>query len=106
MINECVEQERPFGIILIQDGLAEGDKNVVPRTIGCTVQISQVERLDDGRMFIMTYGKERFRLRKLDRSKRPFLTGTVEILNLDNQVKELKLLRMKPKDDMGVFSIN
>lgn len=82
MINECIREKRPFGIVLIQEGRAEGDANVIPCLTGCTVQISQVERLDDGRLYIMTYGKDRFRIRKLERGKRPYLLGQVELLQL------------------------
>ncbi|MEM7335140.1 MAG: LON peptidase substrate-binding domain-containing protein, partial [Chloroflexota bacterium] len=87
MINECLSEEQPFGIILIEQGSAEGDKNVVPRRIGCTVEISQVERLDDGRMYIMTFGQNRFKLQKVDRKKRPYLTGSVEYLELNKELE-------------------
>lgn len=88
MINLCIEEKRPFGIILIEKGRAEGDTHVVPRNIGCTVKISQVERLEDGRLFIMTYGQERFKLHKLDRSKHAYFVGTVEILNTNDQLED------------------
>ena len=88
MINECVELERPFGMVLIREGRAEGDIHVQPYAIGCTVQISQVERLADGRLFIMAQGKDRFRLRKLDRSNRSFFTGEVEYLHLNEEVAD------------------
>lgn len=105
MINECIEEKRPFGIVLIEKGVAEGDPNVVPRTIGCTVQIVQVERLDDGRMFLMTYGQRRFRLLSVDREKRPYLSGTVEYLdNAENgEIKEesLKELRQLVVEYLG-----
>lgn len=92
MISECISEKRPFGIVLIQQGRAEGDANVVPHLTGCTVQIAQVERLDDGRLFIMTYGQERFRIRKLERGVRPYLLGKVEILDLrDDNAEESKV---------------
>lgn len=86
MINECIREKRPFGIVLIQEGRAEGDGNVVPYLTGCTVQIAQVEQLGDGRMYIMTYGQERFRIRGLDREKRPYLLGQVEYLQTTDDI--------------------
>lgn len=97
MIAACLEQELPFGIVLIEEGEAEGDRNVLPRAVGCTVEITQVQRLPDGRMFIMTVGRDRFRIRRLDRSAHAYLTGQVELLPyeaeaLDHLSEEVEVL--------------
>jgi Lon protease-like protein len=55
MMNECLESEREFGIVwLSDDGL---------RTIGCAARIERVlERMDDGRMNLLTRGTRPFRV--------------------------------------------
>ncbi len=50
-----------------------------PHDIGCTVEITQVEKLEDDRMLIMVVGQSRFRLLGL-RSRQPYLVGEVESL--------------------------
>ena len=59
MIGECVDREEPFGIILIKEGQEVGGP-ADPVKIGTTARIAQVERLDEGRLNIMTKGEKRF----------------------------------------------
>lgn len=79
MVRFCVEEKSPFGIVLIKQGMAEGDTAVIPHDVGCMVSITQMERLDDGRLLIMTVGQERFRVLSLNR-RRAYLVGAVEQL--------------------------
>jgi Lon protease-like protein len=55
MMNECIAQEREFGIVwLSDDGLRE---------IGCACRIEQVlERMDDGRMNLLARGTRPIRV--------------------------------------------
>ena len=55
MINECLEQEREFGIVwLADDGLRE---------IGCACEIDRVlERMEDGRINLVARGTRPFRV--------------------------------------------
>jgi Lon protease-like protein len=55
MMNECMRDEREFGIVwLSDDGLRE---------VGCAVEIERVlERLDDGRMNLLTRGTRPIRV--------------------------------------------
>ncbi|NJN54369.1 MAG: hypothetical protein HC804_06195, partial [Anaerolineae bacterium] len=86
MVRYCVEEKRPFGIVLIEEGEAEFDQAIVPHRIGCTVAITQLERTEDGRLYIMTIGQERFRIHKLKRD-RPYLVGEVEVLDFVEEDK-------------------
>jgi Lon protease-like protein len=71
LIEECVEQGEPFGLVL-----STGDGAV--HEIGTNATVAQVlEVLDDGRMNIVVEGGERFRLLELT-SGRAFATGLVE----------------------------
>jgi Lon protease-like protein len=72
MIAVCLERESEFGIIwLSDDGL---------RPIGCACEISRVlERMEDGRMNILTRGTRPFRLvERLEHLAYP--AGTIELL--------------------------
>lgn len=58
MINACLAEDRPFGIVLF-DGPAV-------RSVGCMARITEVlKRYDDGRLDIMTRGGERFVIREM-----------------------------------------
>ena len=77
MIADCIREEQPFGVVLIAEGSAEGDTPATPHAIGCTAEIAQVQPLDEGRMLIVSVGRERFRIVRL-RHDRPYLVGVVE----------------------------
>ena len=78
MIGDCVEQEAPFGIVLIKDGREVGDP-AEPFQVGTTARINQVQRLEDGRMNILTQGERRFRLVEVIQWV-PHLVGLVQYL--------------------------
>lgn len=82
MIEQCIQNDQPFGVVLIHKGVEAGGPLAEPHPIGCTAQITQVERLDDGRMNILAVGLERFQIVALNRTE-PYLTGTVELIPLD-----------------------
>jgi Lon protease-like protein len=78
MIGQCIEQEAPFGVVLIRSGPEVGGI-AEPHRVGVTARITRVERLPDGRMNIVGIGQDRFRI--LDTSTAlPYLTGEVELL--------------------------
>ncbi len=70
LIDECVENDEEFGLIL-----GTGDGAV--HEIGTRTRVAQVEALDDGRLNIIVEGGERFRLVELT-TGRSFTTGIVE----------------------------
>ena len=78
MISTCLEDRKPFGVVLIRQGNEALGPLAEPYRIGCTAQIIQAEQLDGGRMNITTLGRERFRILKLDHVTRPYLVGQVE----------------------------
>jgi Lon protease-like protein len=81
MINRCLEEKRPFGVVLIREGREVGS-SAVPHGVGTTALIAKASRLDDGRMNIVTIGSERFRIRSL-RYDQPYLLGMAEPWPLD-----------------------
>src|SRR5919202_2818766 len=72
MIGECLDRGSEFGIVwAADDGL---------RPVGCAVEIAEVlERMDDGRMNILTRGTRPFRVVD-ERDDLPYPAGTVEFL--------------------------
>ena len=59
MIGECLEESAPFGVVLIREGMEVGGP-ATPHRVGTTARITQVERLEDGRMNLATAGERRF----------------------------------------------
>jgi uncharacterized protein len=75
MINECIEFDRPFGIVLIRSGSETGESE--PYMVGTAVRVIAIQTYDDGKMDIQVQGERRFRIRKLDQSK-SYPVGYVE----------------------------
>jgi Lon protease-like protein len=72
MIGECLERGAEFGIVW------SGDDGLRP--VGCAVEIAEVlERMDDGRMNILTRGTRPFRIVD-QQAEVPYPSGTVEFL--------------------------
>ncbi len=69
MIGECIQGKKRFGVIRVQENsLAD---------VGCTAEIVAVtKRYDDGRMDIVTQGRDRFELLEVNQ-ERQFLRGEV-----------------------------
>jgi Lon protease-like protein len=76
MIQDCLDEDRPFGVLLIREGKEVGG-SAMPHTVGTTALIASVTRLEEGQMDVITIGHERFRLRAVGRDK-PYLTGNAE----------------------------
>jgi ATP-dependent Lon protease len=73
MVRECLEAKSPFGMLLaLPDGLAH---------VGCTAEIMEVsKRYEDGRMDILTLGRDTFRIVDLF-TEDPLFEGTVDYLD-------------------------
>jgi len=77
MLQHCLVQNKNFGVVLIREGMeAHGDLAQI-RTVGCSVQILELERLSEGRFNLYGMGDNRFRIIGEDRSG-DFLYGSVE----------------------------
>lgn len=76
MIHRCLEEEQPFGVVLIREGHEVGGP-AIPYSVGTTTMIAGVSQLEDGRMNIVTIGNERFRLHAV-RHDQPYLVGEAE----------------------------
>jgi Lon protease-like protein len=77
MIETCIKDHKPFGVVLIHQGQEALGPLAEPYTVGCSAEIVHVRRLDQGRMNIVVLGQERFRVFSVDRVSYPYLVGTV-----------------------------
>ncbi|MFN8371468.1 MAG: LON peptidase substrate-binding domain-containing protein [Anaerolineae bacterium] len=98
MINLCIQNNQPFGIVLIKDGREAQGPLALPHLVGCTAQIQQVQQLSQGRMNIRVLGAERFRILNLKQDK-PYLVGEVELFPLhdpDHRTVIAGVARLRP----------
>ena len=77
LIGKCIQERQPFGVVLIKKGIEASGPLAEPHLVGCTAYVSQVERLEQGRMNIGAIGRERFRIISMDQSQ-SYLVGQVE----------------------------
>jgi Lon protease-like protein len=94
MIDRCLEDDRPFGVVLIQEGKEVGGQ-ALPFEVGTTSEIAGVNRFDDGRMNIVTIGGERFRLKRLSFDE-PYLVGDAEPWPLAGSSTERAAKQVEP----------
>ena len=81
MIELCLDQEREFGIVWSSEGAM--------KSTGCACEVSEVlERMEDGRLNILTRGTRPFRL-VAEQDDLPYPAGTVEFL--EDKAEELDL---------------
>ncbi len=76
MIRHCLAEDKPFGVVLIQQGQEVGGP-AEPYEIGTVARIIESTHLPDGTMNIVSVGTERFRIRRLLHDQ-PYLRGEVE----------------------------
>jgi Lon protease-like protein len=79
MIGRCIEEKRPFGVVLIASGPEVGGPSV-PHRVGTTAHIAAAKRIDDGRMNLIVLGRERFRVLELVREQ-PYLIAQIEAVS-------------------------
>lgn len=77
MVNECIDQRSPFGVVLISNDQPDTSQIAKPHMIGCTAHITQVKPLAEGRMRIAAVGRSRFQVSSL-KYDRPYLSGIAE----------------------------
>lgn len=80
MIQLCLENELPFGVVLIKEGKETGEP-AEPHLVGTAAQILEVDRLDGGRMNLMASGQYRFKILEIQHNL-PYLVGRVRVPNV------------------------
>ena len=91
MINECLNNTTAFGIVFLDGSDIQ--------SIGCTAQILKVlKRYSDGRLDILTQGKERFAIHDIY-DRKPYLEGRVSFFD---DAPEENTDACKKLDDSGL----
>ena len=80
MISECIEEDKPFGIVLF-----DGESI---HSVGCMARITEVtQRYDDGRMDIVTEGRERFVIHEIIEEK-AYMEARVAFFDDEDEITE------------------
>lgn len=79
MIAACLAEDAPFGVVLIESGPEVGGP-ATPHRVGTSARIARLERIEGGRMNLVTVGERRFRIEELLQSQ-PYLTARVSWLD-------------------------
>lgn len=88
MIGKCIEEERPFGVVLIKKGAEALGPLAETHLVGCTAEIIEVEELSQGRMNIGAIGRERFQILSYNQGY-SYLVGQVERFPLAGDASEI-----------------
>lgn len=99
MIHSCLDEKKPFGVVLIRKGWEALGPLAEPFSVGCTARIHRVQNLSGGRMQITTIGEKRFQIQSISHQL-PYLVGEVVHYPLvddhsDNVFKAAEKLRPK-----------
>lgn len=100
MINLCIQERRPFGVVLIRLGAEALGPLPEPYPVGCSAEIIHVQRLSEGRLNITALGQKRFQIISIDSESEPYLVGSVEDFQLTNpypEIVERKASDLRPK---------
>lgn len=96
MVEECLVTEKTFGVVLSKNEAAQAP-NVANLylddiyNIGTTARIAAVERLENGRLNLITVGQERFLVKEISASKDDFLIGRVEPFPMKNRTTTIEI---------------
>jgi len=83
MINECIDREQAFGLVLLRGGAEQESEETIHR-VGVSARIVEVERLDEGRLNILCEGESRFRVYRFTQQT-PFWKGLVQFFEDSEQ---------------------
>jgi len=79
LVQRCLEEKTPFGIVLIQGG-EETEPGAVPHRVGTEAEIVAHAPLGDGRSLITVRGGRRFEIEQVVPDEEPYLIGRVRYL--------------------------
>lgn len=78
MLQDCLDADSKFGVVLIKEGSEVGGP-AVPYSTGTLADIVQVNEARGGRFFVSAIGRRRFRIVEFTQQT-PYLSAVVEIL--------------------------
>ena len=77
MVQDCLDTDSKFGIVLIKEGQEVGG-NAVPHKVGTLARITKIRKLPQNRLYLTAVGETRFNIIELIQDK-AYLEGLVEI---------------------------
>ncbi len=77
MVNQLLNQEPVFGVVLIKRGLESLGPLAEPHEVGTIARIIQAKPLKDGSFNLTIVGEKRFRIQSIS-NKNPYLTAEIE----------------------------
>jgi Lon protease-like protein len=77
MVQTCIDQDLPFGVVLIKEGLEALGPLPIPHEMGCLTTIQHLHPLEDGRLNLVGQGIERIEILEVLRDG-PYLQGMTE----------------------------
>ncbi len=80
LVARCLEEGRPFGVVLIRDGREVGAGPTSIATVGTVAEIREAGKFSDGRYELLIVGVRRFRIESVTVGREPYLVGDVEEL--------------------------
>lgn len=101
MVERCLEERAPFGVVLIREGREVGPGDLAIAAVGTVAQIQEATRHADGRFDLMTLGTHRFRLEGVDPATEPYLVG--QATPLDEVLGEAGRARALGERVLGLF---
>jgi len=96
MINGCIDRGEAFGLVLLRSGAEEETEDTIHR-VGVSVTITDIERLEDGRMNIMCEAESRFRVSRFTQQT-PFWKGNVQFFEETQAQQSLEALHQQVVD--------
>jgi Lon protease-like protein len=81
MVERCIEDQSPFGIVLIRDGREVGGGSLSVASVGTFAEIREAARTPDGSYELLVVGTGRFTIEEVDLANEPYLVGRVASLD-------------------------
>jgi Lon protease-like protein len=78
MLTDIARRDNRFAVALIENGVEVGG-NAVPYSVACLAEVTNVQRLSDGRFLLMAQGVARVRILSTDDATRPYLVGSMQL---------------------------
>ena len=91
LVKHCLDDDSPFGIVLIRDGREVGGGPTSIATVGTVAEIREAGKFSDGRYELLVVGVRRFRIESVTVGREPYLIGQVE--ELEELVGDMALAR-------------
>jgi uncharacterized protein len=80
MVQHCIDESTPFGIVLIRDGQEVGGGSISFSAIGTLAEIRQAGRYPDGRYDLLVVGTGRFAIEEVSVGEAAYLVAEASLI--------------------------